>query len=688
MGDAHFEDPDNNGNYPLHVATSQGSINFVRCLLEGLCDPSVLDKDGNRACHIAARDDNVEILAMLCKYDENVARENYHHQTPLGIAKYHNARKAAKFLNDTYGVFEQDGVRNSIGEIWWDKDVDEKFDGWSVIVTATGERSYYNEITGETSLEPPSMSASEILKLAVNNKLPLRKLVAINKEDNPTTKHGYQQEFKIMAKEINQMASGARSATIIGKWMRRKLAYKELKLLKKQKKMKRILARFVKKYNYRFKLWKFTVKVAGVVKVQKRIRGFLRRSKLYWTNEYNERWDTRNRLRLRLMLWRLWLKWCGKKTLKVMKLKKNPPKTLGDWQIIIDKARFPKRKVGAYEEYVYPGEKRTYFYRHSTHGECSFDKPKKMELYDKKDYIESKEIRLYGCTLRQKALATKLQALWRGYYIRSYYELVERAMEISTNAEAKYMADPDSDVNLYNHALHCFAILADHGRARALYIEALRRMEYRGPDIAFILYSYCVFAFVTHDQDYADILMLLERARKAEEIRENQIRKAAGILESLAVEKGTFTHGKVFELANVGFFRYAANSLDTSQAWHNYAVCRFLIFNHFTSSFDAFLNGFKHNPRDKLLKANFDTMMEHFHGKDKDEQAMVVRTRMRYLAEKDEEVEGERRLRREEAHTRDIAAKKIQRFFKASNARSGFKKFLEAKNRIKTYSLY
>lgn len=280
-------------------------------------------------------------------------------------------------------------------------------------------------------------------------------------------------------------------------------------------------------------------------------------------------------------------------------------------------------------------------------------------------------------------MATKLQALWRGYYIRSYYELVEKAMEITTNAEAKYMDDPDNDVNLYNHALHCFAILSDHARARALYIEALRRMEYRGPDIAFILYSYCVFAFVTHDQDYADILMLLERARKAEEVRENQIRKAAGILESLAVEKGTFTHGKIFELANVGFFRYAANSLDTSQAWHNYAVCRFLIFNHFNSSFDAFLNAFKHNPRDKLLKANFDTMMEHFHGGDKDEQAMVVRKRMRFLAEKDEEIENERRARREESQARDIAVRKIQRFVKAVNSRYGFKKFMEANKLVR-----
>ena len=74
--------------------------------------------------------------------------------------------------------------------------------------------------------------------------------------------------------------------------------------------------------------------------------------------------------------------------------------------------------------------------------------------------------------------------------------------------------------------------------------------------------------------------------------------------------------------------------------------------------------------------------MEHFHGKDKDEQAMVVRTRMRYLAEKDEEIEAERRLRREAAHERDVAARKIQKFLKASKARSGFKKFLEAKNRL------
>lgn len=43
-------------------------------------------------------------------------------------------------------------------------------------------------------------------------------------------------------------------------------------------------------------------------------------------------------------------------------------------------------------------------------------------------------------------------------------------------------------------------------------------MQYRGPDIPFVLYSYVVFAMVSHDEDYMDIVILLERAKKAEQV--------------------------------------------------------------------------------------------------------------------------------------------------------------------------
>ena len=80
--------------------------------------------------------------------------------------------------------------------------------------------------------------------------------------------------------------------------------------------------------------------------------------------------------------------------------------------------------------------------------------------------------------------------------------------------------------------LHCHLVLKDVQKARYLYAEALRRMEYNGPDVAFVLYAYPIFAFVTHELDYPEIVYMLERARKAEEMREQQIRIRSGEGES------------------------------------------------------------------------------------------------------------------------------------------------------------
>ena len=84
-----------------------------------------------------------------------------------------------------------------------------------------------------------------------------------------------------------------------------------------------------------------------------------------------------------------------------------------------------------------------------------------MRHIDDTQFRERDEKLIHGCTLEQKRLLTKVQALYRGYKIRSYYLYVERAMEISEAAERMYMTYPEKDSSLYNYALHCHIILHD-----------------------------------------------------------------------------------------------------------------------------------------------------------------------------------------------------------------------------------
>jgi hypothetical protein len=121
--------------------------------------------------------------------------------------------------------------------------------------------------------------------------------------------------------------------------------------------------------------------------------------------------------------------------------------------------------------YQYPETPfRIFFYRHKVSGECTFEKPGKMRWIDDTQFRERWETLEYGCTLAQKAAITRVQALYRGYKIRSYYLYVEKAMEISEAAERMYMTHPEKDSSLYNYALHCHVILHDYDRARSLYV--------------------------------------------------------------------------------------------------------------------------------------------------------------------------------------------------------------------------
>lgn len=155
-------------------------------------------------------------------------------------------------------------------------------------------------------------------------------------------------------------------------------------------------------------------------------------------------------------------------------------------------------------------------------------------------------------------------------------------------------------------------------------------------------------------------------------------RQRKGQDESQAIAKGTFNYGKIFRQADVGFFRYKAMSSNTALAAHNYAASRYLIFNDFLGSFDSFLTGFKYDAKDKKLRSNFDTMMRHFHGNDKEHLADIVKDRMRILAARDGVVANERQLRREAAMRRTMAAKRIQVWYKEMRSARAFSKFIEA----------
>ena len=442
-----------------------------------------------------------------------------------------------------------------------------------------------------------------------------------------------------------------------------------------------MLAKFIKRHLPGFMRWKREGYYKSFSVLQAKVKGDQFRKE--WAREDSLRGQYIQRstqVRLSFVLARLWKRYKFMKGCALLQIAPKIParEDAKGWARLINAARYIVRTVGVFEEYRYPDTPfKIYFYRHKVSGECTFEKPKAMRFIDDRQFRERDEKLIHGCTLEQKRLLTRVQALYRGYKIRSYYLYVEKAMEISEAAERMYMTYPEKDSSLYNYALHCHIILHDYDRARQLYAEAIRRMEWRGPDVGFVLYSYAIFAYFTHDLDYSDVLVMLDRARKAEEVNEQYARQARGEERSQAIDNGTYRHGKIFDLANIGFFRKYASELETEAAWHNYAICRFLIYNDFATSFDAFLEAFRYAPDDKKLKENFDTMMRHFHGQDKRYLESIVRARMTYLAGRDAEVQNVKTYHREFARKRNKAAKKLQEWVRDLASKRNFRKFME-----------
>lgn len=77
---------DNNGRTPLHLATKNGNISFVKKLLKENVKVDSADSDGTTPLHYAATNNNLEILNELINHGANINLRNNDNRTALSIA--------------------------------------------------------------------------------------------------------------------------------------------------------------------------------------------------------------------------------------------------------------------------------------------------------------------------------------------------------------------------------------------------------------------------------------------------------------------------------------------------------------------------------------------------------------------------------------------------------------------------
>lgn len=730
--EANFDITDNEGNTPLHMAAYYNAFSFAKEVLQGGSYPSFQNDQGDQPAHIAARYNQVDMLKVIAQYDEHIGRCNYSHQTPLGVAKFYGANECQQFLEHHYFMVESVDGRNAVGEIWWDKAIDSTLLEWDVQVQSNGDRRYVNRKTGEVSDRPPAMAADTVKQIAEKAELPVQRAVTLVKEGTALTKHAYYLDYQVQKQEIKEMNKDYRNATVIVKWARRKLAYMELRRLKAQKKRNKTILRFLRRHLPGFMRYRNELKRLAARRIQAGWRGYVARKRFFDPNT-GDFWAKRRVLahrRLRYDLWQLWQAYKRKMAFRALLLIAKMPRTLADWAMILDKAKRPVRVMGAYEEWAYPGQRGVFFYRHALTGACEFVKPLKLIIFDDECHAEAIQLKKFGATLKQIALATKLQALWRGYQVRHYSQSIEKALRICQRAEDKYLNAPEVDSNVYNFALYSLTFRQDIERARRLFVESLRRMQWRGPDVAFVLYAYAIFGLITDDEEYADVKKFIVRAHEAEDYH-NRLVRAKYLAEENAInfdytplgayadsnakkgpplkkkkaekkavakndtsdlmlllgdqmnrvaeeedEDTAFNYGRCFDLAHVGFFQYTASTINNASAWEALAICRFLVYNDFKASFDAFLEAFKFEPKNQRIRAHFDIMMSHFFGHNKEVHDEMTKLRLRHHAQLDADREEMRRIHRDLAKKRWKAASKIKRWYKERRQQRIFTAFL------------
>jgi len=662
--DANFDDVDNQGNTAMHLAAEQGYYEVVKTLLQEGAHCSYQNSEGNQPLHLAARNNHVSVMRVLVVYDKHVGRVNYQHQTPLGIAKFYGCVEAQEFLEDQFYRLEDEDVRDEEGNLWWDKGIVGMTDDWRVEVSPMGVREYINDASGERRQFPPVMSAMIVDSAAEFVEMKMQRVVQTNEGVKEHTMNAYTAELKQMDEEVANLKRQNDAQIIIAKYVRRKLAYKVYAVRKLRDDREKVITRFLVRTAPKFRRWRLRFLGGHATKIQALYRGYKVRVYMRWEGGFYELWYIKYGTNLARTLTNAWMNYRFGMLARLTLFFMRAPKTREAWRKVLEAAGKPRRIIGVHEEYLYPNTYDILFYRNVTTGQIFLGVPAQIEEKDRLEREEAKEISKYGYSLAQNRLAIKLQALWRGYKARSYDLLVRRAIKISKDAEELYFSNPNLDRNIINYALYTHVVLRDYTKARVVYGEAVRRMVFRGPDVSFILYAYAVFAFVSHEQDILDCMLMIDRAKKAEETRALSIHtdRIDEIEKSIADK--TFPYGNIFHLADRGFYRHSAHTGFCREGWHNYAACRFLVYDDYAGALEAFLTAFRYDPGNKILNSNFYAMMTHYHGNDKMKINEIINSKMRELTRAAYSAESKQKSKMEKLFILSITTLRIQRWYR------------------------
>ena len=340
---------------------------------------------------------------------------------------------------------------------------------------------------------------------------------------------------------------------VVQKYFRRYIVSTKIARLRYIQAMRVKIANFIYIMRYRYKQYLFKMRTAAVQTIQPVYRGYHARRWLIESGENERMQRRRNTYLLSFMVARAWRAFLKRRYYSRRICERRAPKDLTGWrQLLASMGTPPVRVNGFIEEHIFPHSARIYFYHHSVTGHCTFEKPRILAKADRRQIREKNQMFLNeGYTDAQDDLAIVLQTMWRGEWLvflsvggwldflsslhvclvsalsyvsiscalstvilyihsnchmchcacsctghkaRKDFAVIESINELCRNSERVYLAAPNDLEALYNYALTAFVMLQDYDRARGLFLESMKRMERRGPDVPFVLYCYAIFA--------------------------------------------------------------------------------------------------------------------------------------------------------------------------------------------------
>jgi hypothetical protein len=287
--------------------------------------------------------------------------------------------------------------------------------------------------------------------------------------------------------------------------------------------------------------------------------------------------------------------------------------------------------------------------------------PDEWDAEDNRMFKLREQVRKVGFTVEEWNAATIMQALWQKRQARVNFKNMLKAKRMGEAAEMTYLEDPDNIVALCNYTVYLHVVLQAYERARKLYRFMMEFMQERGPDNAFVLYSVAIFGAVTLEEDWINIKDWAYRGNKAD----------------LFVSKRQGKSATVYNLANAGFYKTKALFDQSGESWHNYALCRMLVYKDLEGARDAFIRAVSASPHDKRIAKNFNILIQDpdFYGRDPPWDCFdEYNAHQRTLMEKKWEEEAAERKAIEDAEEMQQAATKICRWYRRMKESRDFEK--------------